>query len=152
MGLRANFWQRFPLSELNDEEWEALCDGCGRCCLCKLEDEDSGDIFYTAVACRELDLESCRCRHYPNRLQRVSDCLDIRQLFNEQPNSMTLLPASCAYRKRAEQQPLADWHPLISGTSGSVRSAGITVQGQVLSEDNIPQEELEDHIIHWVEL
>ncbi|GAB3100265.1 YcgN family cysteine cluster protein [Pseudomaricurvus hydrocarbonicus] len=144
----AHFWERKTLSELSQEEWESLCDGCGKCCLHKLEDEDTGEVHYTCVACRYLDREKGGCREYEQRLTLVPACVD---LTPEGVSQFKWLPKTCAYRLVAEGRPLYDWHPLISGSSESVHKAGISVRGRVYAEEQVPEEELEDYIVHWVE-
>lgn len=133
---------------MSTEEWEALCDGCGRCCMQKLEDIDSGLMFYTNLSCRLLDADTCRCRDYPHRLQRVADCLDLKPADMDQ---LHWLPRSCAYRRLAEGRPLAWWHPLISGTPESVHAAGISVAGRTISEVTVNPDDFEDHIIDWID-
>ena len=142
------FWNTKSLHEMTDEEWESLCDGCGRCCLHKLEDIDSGLLFYTNVACRLLDEDSCRCANYPKRKSLVSDCLMLSPYTQEQ---FHWLPLSCAYRRLAKGQQLEPWHPLVSGDPDSVRQAGVSVQGRTVNEEEIRSEDLEDHIITWIE-
>lgn len=137
-----NFWEK-PLSELNSEQWEALCDGCAICCLHKFQDEDTGNMLYTDVACRMLDLESCRCTCYAERKNEVPDCLVITL---EDESVFGLLPKSCAYRLRFEGKPLEPWHPLISGNSNSVAEEGISVLGKVISENDVNEDELENRI------
>lgn len=138
------FWEHKTLDELNDIEWESLCDGCGRCCLHKLEDEDTGDIHYTDIACKLLDTNSCQCKHYSDRHTYVPDCLQVRPLDEEKLN---WLPSSCAYVKMSKGEPLADWHPLVSGNRDSVRAAGISVGGRCCSETDVPVAEWPLHLI-----
>ena len=144
-GLSQRFWERKPLDKMSQKEWEALCDGCGKCCLNKLEDEDSGEVALTRVACRLLDDESCRCAHYESRHHFVPDCLVLR------PDNLDLhaywLPQTCAYHLLWLGKPLPEWHPLITGTQQSVHDAGISVSGMTVSEFDTPLEEWEDHII-----
>lgn len=140
------FWEDKPLAEMSSQEWEALCDGCGRCCLHKLEDEDTAEIFYTRVACRLLDLDSCRCNHYAERLQHVPDCVVVRP---DNLDELSWLPKSCAYRRLYEGRGLANWHPLVSGDPASVHRAGISVRGRVVPESAVDDADLETHIIKW---
>lgn len=141
------FWRVKRLEELDADEWEALCDGCGRCCLHKLEDPDTGWVDFTRVACRLLDTETCRCVDYTHRHQRVADCV---RLDAESIDELGWLPATCAYRRLAEGRDLARWHPLVSGDRRTVARAGISVHGRVLSEDHVAPDGLEEHIIHWI--
>ncbi len=143
--VNQRFWEQKTLEQMTPSEWESLCDGCGKCCLHKLEDEDTGDVYVCNVACRLLDLETCQCRDYPNRKQLVPDCTVLT------PNKIEefhWLPTSCAYRLLAEGNSLPDWHPLISGSASSVHEAGISVRGRVVSEDEA--DDLQLHIIDWV--
>jgi uncharacterized cysteine cluster protein YcgN (CxxCxxCC family) len=137
------FWKTKALSEMTKQEWESLCDGCGRCCLNKLEDEDTGRFHYTRAACKLLDLETCRCTDYANRQARVPDCV---ALTPENVGSLGWLPATCAYRILDEGKNLEWWHPLVSGRQETVAEAGITVTGEAYSEEGITIEELVDHI------
>ena len=144
-GLAPRFWEKKPLAEMSQTEWEALCDGCGKCCLNKLEDEDSGEVALTRVACRLLDDSTCRCTHYENRHAFVPDCIVLR------PDNLDThaywMPQTCAYRLLWEGKPLPDWHPLLTGTPDSVHEAGVSVQFDTVSEFDTPFEEWEDHII-----
>lgn len=141
-----HFWETIPLSKMNEEQWESLCDGCGRCCLNKLEDWDTGEIHFTNVSCRLLDCNTCRCSNYENRFEAVPDCV---KLNAEMIDQISWLPKSCAYRRIAEGRGLADWHPLISGSSTSVHDAGISVKGRVISETGLEPEDLEDYLVSW---
>lgn len=134
------------LEELSREEWESLCDGCGKCCLIKLEDTESGLLAYTNVACRYLDLDTCRCRAYPRRAALVSDCL---VLTPETLARAAHLPSTCAYRLRAEGKALPAWHPLVSGRRESVARAGQSITGRAVSEDAV--QDLEHHLVDWLE-
>lgn len=140
-------WWEKPLQEMSRREWEALCDGCGRCCLHKLEDCDTGRIYYTRVACRLLDLDRCRCKDYSRRRTRVDDCVT---LDPETLGDAAWLPKTCAYRRLAEGRSLAWWHPLVSGDPETVRRAGISVSGRVLPESHVAIEGLEEHVIRWI--
>ena len=131
---------------MTTDEWESLCDGCARCCLHKLEDEDTGEIFYTRIACRLLDLDSCSCGHYAQRLEHVPDCVVVKPDNLEQ---LTWMPSSCAYRRLYKGRGLAVWHPLISGDPSSVHRAGISVRGRAVPEKHVSEDDIEAHIIQW---
>jgi len=129
-GLRARFWT-LPITALSQGEWEALCDGCGQCCLHKVEDEESGEIYMTNVACGLLDIPGARCSDYPHRQARVPDCL---RLTPRLATTLPWLPATCAYRLRAAGQSLPGWHYLLSGDRETVHAAGISVRGKAIPE------------------
>ncbi len=140
------FWRAKRLDQMSKAEWESLCDGCGRCCLLKLADEGSDRVDYTDVACRLLDLGTCRCSDYPNRRRKVRDCVQLTPAKLEQ---LTWMPSTCAYRLLHEGRELYWWHPLVSGDPATVVEAGISVAGRVVSERQVRDEELEDHIVEW---
>ncbi len=139
--MRERFWE-LPLAQLDKNEWEALCDGCGRCCLHKMEDEDTGAIEHTNVACELLDCATARCRDYRNRKARVPDCLQLTLAIVE---DVPWLPVSCAYRQRAEGRPLEPWHPLLTQDPHAMDRAGISIAGRVVSE--VDAGPLEHHVV-----
>ncbi len=140
------FWEEKTLEQMTGEEWEALCDGCGRCCLMKLEDEDTGDIYVSDVRCRLLDGDSCRCSDYPNRLAKVPDCI---KLTTENVRTIAWIPVTCAYRRIAEGRGLAWWHPLVSGDPQTVVDVGVSVRGRTVSELDVKPGQWEDHVADW---
>ena len=139
----APFWKRKTLEEMTRKEWESLCDGCARCCLYKLEDEDTGEIYYTDVVCRLLDTERCRCTAYHERKTLMPTCLT---LTPELVRKLNWMPKTCAYRLVAEGKDLAWWHPLVSGDPNTVHEAGISVRGRTLAESSVDMENLEEYI------
>ncbi len=140
------FWETKSLTEMSTEEWESLCDSCGKCCLHKLEDQDTGEVYYTSVVCDLIDQDSCRCTQYQSRCTLVPECLDLKQHdFSE----YTWLPATCAYRLLSEGQPLPDWHPLVSGTPDTVHEAGVSIRSYAMKESDV--DDPEDHIIEWLD-
>jgi uncharacterized cysteine cluster protein YcgN (CxxCxxCC family) len=138
---------RKTLVEMSHEEWEALCDRCGQCCLIKLEDEDTGDVAFTRLSCRMLDLGSCRCSDYQNRREYVPDCV---KLTPDDVAGLDWLPQTCAYRLVAEGTPLAWWHPLVSGSAETVHEAGVSVRTYAVSEARVPEHAHIYHISKWV--
>ncbi|MFZ5467278.1 MAG: YcgN family cysteine cluster protein [Pseudomonadota bacterium] len=147
--MSARWWTTKPLEQMSPQEWEGLCDGCGLCCLHKLEDEDDGTVYTTNVACELLDCASARCSDYPNRQRRVPGCTVLRA---EDVAAFHWLPPTCAYRLVAEGRDLPDWHPLRTGRPDSTRAAGHSVAGRCLSAREVDMETLEDHIIHWLDI
>ncbi len=144
-GLSHRFWEKKRLTDMTDREWEALCDGCGRCCLNKLEDPDTGVVALTRIACRLLDDQTCQCAQYDIRHQFVPECIQMT------PKSIPLhaywLPETCAYKRLHDGNPIPEWHPLITGDPNSVHTAGISVQGWTIPEFEIPEEDWEDYVI-----
>jgi len=144
-GLAPNFWEHKPLRDMSPVEWEALCDGCGLCCLNKLEDEDTAEVVLTRVACRLLDDQTCRCRQYDSRHAIVPECLVLT--LETIAEIAYWLPNSCAYKLLWEGKPLYDWHPLISGTADTVAQAGISVRGITVSEEDVELADWEAYLI-----
>ena len=144
-GLSPRFWERKRFDRMSGAEWEALCDGCGKCCMNKLEDEDSGEVVLTNVACRLFDDSTCRCAQYPIRHQFVPDCIVLKPDNIEQ--NLYWMPETCAYRLVYEGRPLFEWHPLISGTADTVFAAGVSMQNATVPEFEIPEDDWEDYII-----
>ncbi len=147
MGPVPPFWKTKSLETMNEAEWESLCDGCGRCCLVKLEDEDTGKIHFTDVGCTLLDEHACRCKDYAHRQKRVSDCV---RLTPEAVRKISWLPRTCGYRLVAEGKDLEWWHPLVSGSADTVHEAGISVRGRVSGpEEDFAVDGLMRRIVRW---
>lgn len=146
--LTLPFWATKRLDEMSRDEWESLCDRCGRCCLNKLEDDETGEIYWTDVACKLLDHGSCQCKSYDDRHAFVPDCveLDVEEVVSQ---TYTWLPPTCAYRLLAAGKDLYWWHPLVSLDPDTVHHAGISVRARVRSEEDIPVDTLEDWIVEW---
>lgn len=142
---KAPYWRRKSLDQMSEAEWESLCDGCGRCCLLKLEDEDTLEVAYTNIACRLLDCDTCRCGNYALRKHLVAGCVVLTP--EELPEVAAWLPKTCAYRRLHEGEGLADWHPLVSGDLESVHAAGISVRNRAIPEYEVEEEDLFDHIL-----
>jgi uncharacterized cysteine cluster protein YcgN (CxxCxxCC family) len=139
------FWETKTLAEMTTEQWESLCDGCGQCCLHKLEDEDTGELAFTSVCCDLIDLDTCRCTRYSERCSLVPECLDLKQHDFAEYN---WLPATCAYRLLTDGKPLPEWHPLITGNPDSVKQAGASISSYATKESQV--DDLEDYIIEWL--
>ena len=143
--LRPRFWETIPLRKMTTPEWEALCDGCGKCCLNKLEYDDTGEVAFTSVACRLLDCDTCRCSHYARRRDYVPECVQLTPA--RLPKVAYWLPKTCAYKLLHEGRPLYPWHPLISGDPQSVHAAGMSVRGWAVSELTVAEDDWDDHVI-----
>ena len=139
------FWRTKTLEQMSRAEWESLCDGCGRCCLLKLEDEDDGAIAWTRIACRLFDPDTCRCGAYALRTQLVPGC--VRLTPNSIRQTAHWMPETCAYRRLAEGRPLPDWHPLVSGDPDGAHKAGVSVRGWTVPEYEVHEDDYEDHVI-----
>lgn len=144
MSADRRFWETTPLKEMSREQWESLCDGCALCCLHKLEDEDSGDVYYTDIHCRYMDKNNCQCTVYQERQTYVPHCV---WLTPEQASEFHWLPETCAYRLVAEGKPLKEWHPLISGDPESVHYSDVSLRGKGVADNLVNEEDWEDHII-----
>lgn len=145
MSGKRPFWQAKALAKMTVAEWESLCDGCGRCCVIKLEDENTGELHYTDLACRLFDDQTCRCGNYGLRAKLVKGCVVLTP--KSLPKVAHWLPRTCAYRLLHEGKPLFDWHPLISGDPESVHAAGISLRGKVIPEYEVAEEDYEDHVV-----
>ena len=143
--LRPRFWETVPLTRMTRAEWEALCDGCGKCCMNKLEDEDTGDVVLTRVACRLFDDSTCRCSQYPIRHQFVPECIVLKP--GNMDRNLYWMPETCAYKLLWRGRPLFDWHPLISDDPQTVHEAGVSMQGRTIPEFEVDEDDWEDHII-----
>jgi hypothetical protein len=143
---KGRFWQEKGLGELSAAEWDALCDGCARCCLVKLEDDDTAEVHYTDVACRLLDAGKCQCSDYQRRAELVADCV---VLTPDSIGDLTWMPPTCAYRLVAEGKDLYWWHPLVSGDPEAVHTAGVSVRGRIVVEERVSEDALQDHIVDW---
>ena len=145
--MKSPFWKNKSLSEMSQDEWESLCDGCAQCCLVKLEDAETDELYITNVACRLLDIETCRCGDYQHRLQKVSMC---SLLTHDNLHEMKWLPETCAYRRLSEGKVLMDWHPLLSNNNESVHEAGISIRDFAQSEEYIHPDQLHEHVIEKI--
>jgi len=148
MTIEKDFWKKKTLAEMTIEEWEALCDGCGICCMYKIEDEETGEINLTSVACQFLDLDTVTCQLYDSRFSAMPTCI---KLTPSKVEHLEWLPDTCAYRLILQGKPLPDWHPLVSGDPGSVHRAGLSVKGRILRESDVNLDDLEDYIVEGFE-
>lgn len=146
--MSERFWETVALQDMTEKQWESLCDSCGKCCLHKLQDEDSDELYYTKVVCRYMDQEACNCTEYSQRQILVPDCV---KLSPDNLNDLDWMPNTCAYRLLNEGKPLPDWHHLVSGSKSTVHTAGVSVRGRCLSEEYVHPDGLEEHIVNWVE-
>lgn len=141
-----SFWREKTLAEMTAGEWESLCDRCGKCCLHKLEDEDTGEVFFTSIVCNLIDLDTCSCTRYHERCTLIPECLDLQQ---HDFSAFNWLPATCAYKLLADGEDLPSWHPLVSGHADSVHTAGVSIRSYAMKEADVT--DLEDHIIEWLD-
>jgi uncharacterized cysteine cluster protein YcgN (CxxCxxCC family) len=145
--VEQSWWETKSLSEMTQDEWESLCDGCGKCCLVKIQDAQTERIYFTDVACTLLDCNSGRCKNYINRQQYVPDCV---KLSKDNLEDLEWMPPDCAYRRLYEHKPLLSWHPLVTGQADSTHTHGASVVGMpMVSEDEVMDDELEDHVVTW---
>lgn len=143
--MSKKYWETVPLAEMTKDQWESLCDGCGKCCLLKLEDEEDGELTYTNIACRLFDDTTCRCMNYSLRKMMVEGCIILTP--ESLPKTQEWLPKTCAYRRIAEGKPLAEWHPLISGSRETVHKAGVSMLNATVPEYEVAEENWYDHAI-----
>ena len=141
------FWETIPLMEMNKQQWESLCDGCAKCCLHKLEDEDTGEVHYTEIVCRYLDRDTCNCTEYKHRQELVPNCVWLKP---EDVKEFHWLPSSCSYRLISEGKPLPKWHHLRSGDKDLIHKRNQSMRRKGIPDDKIPEDDWQDHII-WME-
>lgn len=144
---KERYWENKTLDQMNKEEWESLCDGCAKCCLIKLEDDDTGEVHHTNVVCRYMNHSDCRCTQYQDRNELVPNCVWLRP---EDLDDFDWLPSSCSYRLVAEGKPLPSWHYLVSGDVGAIHQEGESIRGRCLSEEHVHPEGLMEYIVRWV--
>jgi uncharacterized protein len=140
------FWRTKTLSQMTEAEWESLCDGCGKCCLVKLQDEDTGTILHTDVGCYLLDTKTCRCRRYRDRQRLVPDCIKVTPA---NIGDLAFMPSTCAYRLVAGGEALPWWHHLVSGRRDTIHRAGMSIRDRVIGEEEIDEDDLPEHIVDW---
>lgn len=141
------FWQRKTLAEMNAEEWESICDGCAKCCLQKLQDDETDEVYYTNLSCQQLNIASCQCKVYPDRFAHVESCIN---LTPQDLDVFEWLPDTCSYRVLHETGQLPNWHPLIVGSQKEMIRQGLTVSNYAVNESSVPEQDWETHIIQWV--
>jgi uncharacterized cysteine cluster protein YcgN (CxxCxxCC family) len=139
------FWQEKSLDQLSEEQWELLCDGCGKCCMHKLQDEDTDELLFTCISCEFLDTESCQCSVYSNRNKYVPDCLNLK--YEDLPTVSEWLPETCAYRLLYKGQSLPQWHPLIAGTKKMMHENHFSVRSKAINERDVSDDDWEDYIL-----
>ncbi len=142
-------WWEKGLQNLTADQWELLCDGCGLCCLHKLEDEETGALHYTQLACPLLDTQSCQCRFYAQRFKHVPECMKITP--SNYREALPWLPNSCAYKRVAQRLPLPSWHHLLTGERSTIHDVGASVRGRVRSSEGIEEEDYQEYILHWID-
>ena len=148
-GLRPKFWETTNLADMSRDEWEALCDGCGKCCMLKLEDDETGDVHYTNIACRLFDDKTCSCGNYPLRKRMVAGCVVLTPENIER--NAHWMPSTCAYRLLEEGGILPDWHPLITGNPQSVQDADISMHEKTVAEYEVNEDDFEDYVIEGLQ-
>ncbi|MBR7887907.1 YcgN family cysteine cluster protein [Marinomonas sp. A79] len=141
------FWKTTPLSQMTKDEWESLCDGCGKCCLQKLQDDETEEVFYTNLSCKQLNIATCQCKVYESRQAKVADCIT---LTPDQIDDFQWLPDTCSYRVLHETKELPNWHPLVVGSRKEMMRQGLTVEHYAVNESTVDEEEWDTHIIKWV--
>jgi hypothetical protein len=141
------YWEAKSLSQMDEQEWESICDGCGKCCLQKLQDDETNEIYYTDLACHQLNIKSCQCKVYPDRFKHVDSCVD---LTPKHLDVFEWLPDTCSYRVHHETGALPDWHPLLVGDNSQMIRQGLTVKDYAINEKRVPEEDWETHVIRWV--
>lgn len=141
------YWETKTLSQMEEAEWESICDGCGKCCLQKLQDDETNEIYYTDLACQQLNIKSCQCKVYENRFDYVDSCVD---LTPKHLDDFVWLPDTCSYKVLHETGKLPDWHPLLIGDHSKMLAQGLTVKDYAINENKVPEEDWETHVIRWV--
>lgn len=141
------FWQEKSMQEMSQEEWESLCDRCGKCCLQKLQDDETDEIYYTNLACQYLNIQHCQCQVYPQRLEKVAACAD---LTLDKLEEFSWLPDTCSYRVLSETGDLPNWHPLVTGSHREMIRQGLRVSAYAVSENSVAEEDWDTHLIRWV--